>query len=104
MSGIEKDYAENVEARNCMRNSGTLDTAMVELVLCYKDLILCPPVEGADLGTILIACKLRGVLQAHGLAIVPQTPTPAMQAAWRRGWFLSFSQRFDAMMRSVWPE
>lgn len=77
MTGIEsnRNYADNDEAINRIRQSEMLDTAMVELALCYRDLILCPPAEGADLGTILIGSRFEGILRNHGLAIVPQIPT-----------------------------
>ena len=91
------------DARNGVRSDNWgLENAMMELAVCCRDLIVHKPPGGADLGTILIGHKFEAVLKKHGLAIIPDIPTPKMRDAWKRGWFRSFYDRYRAMLAVPW--
>jgi len=66
--------------------------------------VVRPTGLGASLGQIFIACEFKGILAEEGFAIVPKVPTEAMRAAWKRGWFRSFGQRYSAMVCAAWPD
>src|SRR5262245_52978465 len=115
------DYAESAKAlghisRNRLAREGSdrakamlergdqegLEAAMIVLAECCRDLIVQSPPNGADLGAILIGHMFKKVLEDYGLAVVPKTATPVMQAAWKQGWFRGFSERYASALRSAW--
>ncbi len=83
-------------------NEDQLKAAMIDLAVCSRDLLVRSSEEGAELWEILLDYKLKGILEEHGLALVPQTPTSAMRTTWERGWFRSFSERYRMMLLAVW--
>lgn len=101
---MPKDRFDEAEwvARNAARNEATLNPAMEELARCCSEVIVHSPPGGADLGAILIAYQLKGILEKYGLCLVPQNPSPAIKHAWKVGWFRSFQDRYQAAMREAW--
>ena len=79
-----------------------LKGAMEILADCQRE-VLSPSADGPPLGTIFNAAEFRKVLEERGLTIVPTTPSLAMQAAWKHGWFLNFGRRYRAMLGAIWP-
>lgn len=97
-----QNWATN-DARNEIRcNSELLGNTMRELAWCCRDVILDPPFDGPDLGSILIAYQFKGILDELGLAIVPKVPTKKMQAGWRQHLFHRFHDRYRALIAVVW--
>lgn len=102
MTAVERRYEHDDKARTELRNSDVLEVAMLELALCCKDLLVSCPLDGPDLGTILIGYRFKAVLEKHSLCIIPMVPKPAMYAAWNRGWIRSFADRYRTMVDAVW--
>jgi len=102
MTDDDGDDKQDFDFSNGARNRAILNQAMRELAGCCRDLLVSPPVGGADLPTILISYQFNGVLENHGLAIVPRNPNSAMSTAWGRGWVRSFGERYRAMLLAVW--
>jgi hypothetical protein len=79
------------------------EAAAAELTAYVKEVLL-PPQGGASLGAILGAYIFKAILRDAGYAIVPLAPTHGMASAFRRRWFRTFSNRYDAMVGAAWPD
>lgn len=75
-----------------------------EELAIYLSEVMNPPPDGAQLGSILGAYIFESVLRDAGYAIVPLSPSPGMQATFRRGWFRPFAKRYAALLEASWPE
>jgi hypothetical protein len=102
MTAVERKYEHDDKARTDLRSSDALEIAMLELALCCRDLLVSRPLDGPDLGTILIGHRFEAMMEEHGLCIVPLVPKPAMHTAWNRGWIRSFAERYRTMLAAVW--
>ncbi|QHP70019.1 hypothetical protein EI171_23620 [Bradyrhizobium sp. LCT2] len=76
--------------------------AMRALAGCCRDVIIQRPANGPDLGAILISAQLKEIFANSGMVIMPLDPDDKVQQAFKRGWFRSFVERYQAAVEAVW--
>ncbi len=78
------------------------EAAMIVIAECCSQLLVQRPVDGPDLGAILIGHQFSKVLSEYGLVLMPLRPSEKVRAAFSRGWMRSFQGRYEDAIQSAW--